>query len=147
MSRAVSAVMALLIVGVCVLLTGCAGARCRVTATNIDQPVSFSPCVFDSNGKVITAGEGDTLKHFKLKKKSWAILWRCISISNRSWDISDPLKNEISKANGDAVVNLTVASTSDWWWYFSALIPIIPDYHSVVVEGDVVRFSGSGAAR
>ena len=127
------------IAGACLLLVGCAGARGRITATRIEQPVSFTACVFDGDGKVVTVGQEDTLKHFKLKKRFWAVMWRCIGLNKKTWDISDALKDEISKANGDAVVNLTVASNGDWWWWLSSLLPIIPDYHTVVVEGDVAR--------
>jgi len=129
------------VAGIAVMSTSCAGVKCSMKAESIDQPISFTPCVYGATGNVICVTEQDTLKHFRIKKRFWAMLWRNVNLTQNAWDISEDLTREISAVNGDAVVNMTVLSRGDWWWYLSSLLPILPNSHTIVVEGDVVRLN------
>ncbi|MCX5698765.1 MAG: hypothetical protein NTX01_03620 [Candidatus Omnitrophica bacterium] len=129
------------------MLTSCAGVKCSINADRVDHPVSFTPCVYGAAGNVMRVSKQDTLKHFKIYKRCWAMLWRSVNITNNNWDISDKLTREMSSVNGDAIVNMTVLSQGDWWWYFSSLLPIIPDYHTIVIEGDVVRLQSEAKVK
>ena len=118
-------------------LVSCAGVRCKVTASRIDQPVSFTPCVYNATGAVIRAQADSFRKHFRIKKLCWAMLWRTVNLTDNNWDLSAELERILAEEKGNAIVNLTVYSQGDLLWYFSSLLPIIPDYHWLVVEGDV----------
>jgi len=124
-----------------VLLSGCAGSRCRVTARSIQQPVSCTPCVLDSAGRIRKAQPNEVVKHFVLTKSNWSMLWKAIPLSHREWDVSQEIEAKLRESSGNAVVNLTLRATgSDFLdWYFAALVPILPSYVSVKLEGDIVR--------
>jgi len=119
------------------LLTSCAGAKCTVSASKIDQPVSFTPCVFNHQGTIIKAKPEQILKHFKIKKSFWAMLYRSINLTSKSWDISELLSSQMAEVQGNAIVNLTIKLRGEGYWYLSCLVPVIPDVHTVLIEGDV----------
>lgn len=123
----------------CLLMTSCAGVNCGVRASRIDQPVSFTPCVYDAGATVVKVADEDALKHFKIRKRFWAMLWGNVDLTDNDWDLSDELSQEIESVDGDAIVNLTIVSQGDWLWFISSLLPIIPDYHTITIEGDVAR--------
>jgi hypothetical protein len=124
-----------------VLLAGCAGSRCRLTARSVQQPVSCTPCVLDSAGRVRKAQPSEVVNHFVLTKSNWSMLWKALPLSQREWDASQELDAKLRESSGNAIVNLTVrASGSDFLdWYIAALVPILPSYVTVRLEGDVVR--------
>lgn len=134
------------VAGMALMSASCAGVKCSMKAERIDQPISFTPCVYGATGNVVRVAEEEVVTHFKIKKRFWAMLWRNVALTQNEWDISDDLSREISAAHGDAVVNLTVLSQGDWWWYFSSLLPILPDSHVILVEGDVVRLNPEAKA-
>lgn len=121
------------------LSISCAGVRASMKAEHIDVPVSFTPFVYDAAGNAIGEEDYNILKQFVIKKRFWAMLWRNVDLSQNDWDLSKVLNREVSSVDGDAIVNMTVLSKGGWSWCFSSLIPIIPDYHDVIVEGDVIR--------
>lgn len=121
------------------LLSACSGARCRITASSIQEPVSFTSYLYDDQGKLKNMGKEDIVRHFEFEKRNWSMLWRLVDLSDRSWDISDLLKSEIEIDGGEAIVNLRVTASSDWMELFTAWVPVIPDYILIKVEGDVVR--------
>jgi len=129
----------------CSMLAACAGVRCQVLAPQVNQPVSMTPAVFDASGNVIMAGPTNVVFHFRLKRRNWAMFWTLIPLSSKVVDFSADLNSLLVKHQGDAVVNLIVKTQGDWWWYFASLVPIIPDYQWVVIEGDIARFpKGAG---
>jgi len=121
-------------------LVGCAGSRCHITASALEYPVSLSSVVFDANGNVVEPRGDQHLGHFAFSFKSWSIFWTLVPLANRSVDISDDLRREVEARSGEAITNLTFRATNHWYWYFAALIPIIPAYTRIDVEGDVVGF-------
>ena len=121
------------------LLSACAGARCRITASSIQEPVSFTSYLYDDQGELKKIGEEDIVRHFEFQKRNWSMLWRLVDLSDRNWDISDRLKSEIEMDGGEAIVNLRVTASSDWMGIFTAWVPVIPNYILIRVEGNVVR--------
>lgn len=126
-----------------VLLSGCAGARCRVTMHSVQPPVSCTPCVFDASGKICTAKTQEIVRHIKFSKYNWSMLWTSIPLNKRDWDISPEINEDLQETPGNAVVNVTVRAQgcNFLYWYFAALVPIIPSYEKVTVEGDIVKIA------
>jgi hypothetical protein len=125
------------------LLTGGAGGRCLVTARKIEPPVSFTACVLDSEGQVRTATPNEVVDHFVLTKQSWSMFYKLIPLGRVEWDVSQDLNAKIQQASGNAAVNVTVRAKggNPLLWYFGALVPIIPAFVDVTVEGDIVRLT------
>lgn len=135
------------VLGLCLTSISCAGVRFSVKADHIDEPVSFTPCVFDQSGRIIRPAEREAPRHFQIKRRFWAMLFSSVNLTRNDWDLSDELVREISETNGDAIVNMTVTSQKSPWWLFSIIVPFIPNYQTVVVEGDVVQVHPETAAR
>jgi len=123
------------------LLSGCAGSHCLVTAHAVQQPVSCTPCVLDASGKIRTATPQDTVRHISFSKCNWSMFWTAIPLSGRKCDISPEINAELQKTPGNAVTNVTVRATSSNFlhWYVATLVPIIPTYVAVNVQGDIVN--------
>jgi hypothetical protein len=117
----------------------CAGAKCTVQATQVTQPVSYTSCVLNKEGRIIKVNEQQIVKHFKIQKEFWTMLYKLVKLTDKDWDISEELKKQLAESNGNAIVNVTVSLTGHAYWYFSALIPIIPSYQTVVIEGDIAK--------
>ena len=124
------------------LLTGCAGGHCYVTARSVPQPVSCTPYVFDASGNIRQVQPREIVKHVVLKKNSWSMLWKTVPLNGRKWDISNDLNARLQQTSGNAIVNVTVTARGCNFlqWYMAALIPIIPSYVNVTVQGDIARF-------
>jgi hypothetical protein len=122
----------------------CAGSTGHVKADSLEQPVSFTPCVFDSGGAVYTASPRDIRKHVKLARTHWTMFWTLLNLTSDTWDLSEPLAAELSAAGGNAVVNLTVEAEGNFWGYFAALVPVLPSWTRVRVECDIVHVPDSG---
>ena len=123
------------------LLSACAGSRCRITAHSLQQPASCTPCVLDSAGRIRKAQPSEVVNHFVVTKSHWSMLWKALPLSQTEWDVSPELDAKLRQFSGNAVVNVTVRATgSDFLdWYLAALVPILPSYVTVTLEGDVVR--------
>lgn len=133
------------ILPVALLFVGCAGGRCHVTARTIEQPVSFTPCVLDSQGKVRQVKSEEIVGHFAISKTKWTMLYTAIPLGGKDWDISDELKARIQQVSGNSAVNVVVHTEGSNFlhWYFAALAPVIPCYVTVTVKGDIARFSNT----
>jgi hypothetical protein len=123
------------------LVTGCAGGHCYVTARSVPQPVSCTPCVFDASGNICSARPSEVVRHVVLSKCNWSLLWKAVPLNDKKWDISDELNADLKQTPGNAVVNVTVKAEGCNFlqWYLAAIIPIIPSYEDVTVEGDIVQ--------
>lgn len=133
------------LVGLSLMSASCAGVKCSVKADQVACPVSYTSYVYDTNGAVIRAAPQHVVKHFRIKKTFWAMLWRSCALTTPEWDASQALSAEVSAARGNAVVNLTVVSYGDWWWMASSLLPILPDYHTIILDGDVASLPKAAA--
>jgi hypothetical protein len=127
------------------LLCGCAGSRCHLAARSVQSPVSCTPAVLDSAGRLRKAQPNELVGHFVFDRSNWSMLWKAIPLNQTEWDLSPQLNAKLREFSGNAVVNLTVrANGSDFLdWYFAALVPILPSYVAVRVEGDVARIPQS----
>lgn len=133
---------ALILAAMALWLCGCtAGSRCRVTARSVPQPVSCTGCVFDANGRICTAASSNVVRHIELTKTQWSMFWTAMPLNRPEWDLSPALNKQLQETSGDAVVNLTVKTTTcdGLHGFVAALIPIIPSYAHLKVEADVVR--------
>ncbi|MGA2137547.1 MAG: hypothetical protein ABSH14_01670 [Verrucomicrobiia bacterium] len=70
------------------------------------------------------------------------MFYKLAPLGAKEWDISQELNAKIQQAGGNAAVNVTVHAegANMLVWYFAALVPIIPSYVDVTVQGDIVRF-------
>ena len=125
------------------MLYGCAGGHCRVSSPGVVQPVSCTSCVFDAAGRIRTAGSQEVVRHVELSKSNWTMLWTGIPLSKRDWDISPELNAKLQETPGNAVVNVTVRAEGCNFlhWYLAALVPVIPSYVNVKVDGDIVQMN------
>jgi hypothetical protein len=121
------------------LVSGCAGSRFFLTAREVEYPVSLSSSLFDSEGRIVSPAPSDLLGHFEQNYTDWAMFYRMVQLGIRERDLSDPLTNEVESRGGAAIVNLTVRARLDWHWFFTGLIPFLPQSISIAVEGDVVK--------
>ena len=123
------------------IMAGCAGATCHVTANSVSQPVSYTPCVFDASGRIVKTTPQEVVRHVMFSKCNWTMLWMSVPLNNKNWDISTNLNQMLGQTPGDAVVNVTVTAEScdilDAW--LAGLVPVIPSYSRVTVQGDIVR--------
>jgi hypothetical protein len=124
-----------------ILLSGCAGGKCRITAKSVVHPVSCTPCVFDSAGRIRTAQSADVVEHFEISKTRWTMFWTACPLNGGEWDISNEINAKLNKSPGNAIVNVRVKVRGcDFLnWYLAALVPIIPSYVHMDVQGDIVR--------
>lgn len=126
----------------CVLLcagAGCAGASMDVSADGITQPVSFTPAVFLSDGSLYVTQPEDVVRRVEVSRSAWSVLWKAVRFGTTDWDLGADLAAELEQGGGDAVVNLKVEASSDWWWLIGTLIPILPSCIDVTAEADIIR--------
>ena len=73
------------------------------------------------------------------------MLWKAVPLNSKDWDVSDQLNNKLAAASGNAVINLTVHATGSNFldWYFASLVPLIPSYVTVSVEGDIAKVANT----
>jgi len=123
------------------LVSGCAGGHCRITHKADDYPVSLSKAVFDQNGTVVIPEDDELIADFSIAWKNWTILWTLVSLSDTEQDLSEDIRQVVEEHGGNAVVNLKVEATEDWFWYLSSLVPIFPTFIDIEVSGDIARIS------
>lgn len=120
------------------LLTSCGNViRNSISATKIDHPISYTSYVVNNKKELVKIENEQILKHFKIKKRFWVMLYSSIHLTKKNWDISDELRKQISEVKGNAVVNLVVECKFN---IFTTIInPIIfPSSQIIYIEGDVV---------
>ena len=69
------------------------------------------------------------------------MLWTSVRLNNTNWDISTNLNAMLQETPGNAVVNVTVTADSPDLLdgLLADIIPIIPSYSLVTVQGDIVQ--------
>lgn len=131
----------LALVPVLALGSSCAGVHTTLKCQAVKQPICFTSFVFDADGNLVQATPDRIKAHFTHRKRFWAMLWRSQPLTNPEWDLSEKLSAELSRANGDAIVNMTITAQDDGMMFFlTYLVPIIPSCQTVTVAGDVARF-------
>ncbi len=125
------------------LLSSCTGTRSWVDAPNANYPVSFSPSVRDSNGDIVSDEQLQKLGTFTHEHKSRHMLFGLIPLSKRHNDLSDEINEQVSKLNGQAIVNLKVQDFEGAWNMFGTMpfMGIPPIVNVVKIRGDIVRLA------
>lgn len=118
------------------LATAC-GARSYITAEDARFPVSMSSAVQGPDGSVLTGDDLETVGSFKLDYKKCNMLWTLIPLVFRTEDISEDIDEQVRRARGEAVINLTVQSSATVWNVFT-LFGVLPDCSNVRIRGQIV---------
>jgi len=120
---------------------GCAMASVRMHAgSDPTGPISLTATVYDPAGEPLRVGDGlEVVAHFDHSERIWSLLFGAVPVSG-DIDVTSIANAEMAKANGVAVVNLTIETTSNGMVkYIGSLVPILPMYVFTRIEGDVVR--------
>ena len=135
MSRTMAVVM-----GGVLALTGCAGARTHVVVASAEMPVSMSRAVRDADGVIVAADRREIVGHFDEDRTAWGMLYSAVKLTPEK-DISSALNEQVKRAGGDAVVNVSIATRQCGlnWFPVLNLLPFWPGCANVHVEGDIIR--------
>ncbi len=127
------------VIGLAIVLTGCAGARNMVKADGAKYDVSLSRALRDSNGKVIPSERLETVGQYRQTGYGWGILWSFVSLN--SINISNSINTQVEKADGNAITNLTVNVNGGFLNHIPILdwLPIWPGYNVVDFSGNIVK--------
>lgn len=131
--RALSLVLAL-------LSLACAGGRGVVRFDSLGYPASMSGYVYGSNGLPLSPNTLKVVGEFEREAKLWGMLFSWIPLTGRL-DLSTPINQEIERAGGDGVINLTVRSQGCTLNYVPglSLLPVWPGCAAVTVQGQIVK--------
>lgn len=144
MSKAIRNAMAFGVVTLAMGVVGCSGSRSHVVAPSAKYPVSMSDGVRKADGTLLPDEEKKLVGGFSYDYKAWGMLWRIFSFTGDR-DISEEVNEQVARANGDAIVNLSVKSESCTWNLFT-LIGILPDCSTVTVRGHIIKAEEAQAA-
>lgn len=137
MSQSMRRAMAFGFVTLAIGAIGCSGSRSHVVAPSAQYPVSMSDGVRNTDGKLLPDEHKKLVGGFSYDYKAWGMLWRIFSFTGDR-DISEEVNDQIKRANGDAIVNLSVKAESCTWNIFT-LIGIFPDCSTVRVRGHIIK--------
>ncbi|MFA5835047.1 MAG: hypothetical protein WDA22_16335 [Bacteroidota bacterium] len=119
------------------IVSGC--FRMQLDTISLDRSVYLS----SSSPKAYTR-----LKEFTVNTKgSWAI-FGLVTLSKP--DLSELIKEEISRQNGDAIINLTIKTQTtfgDGFFTVIALLGLIYHPRTVIISGTVVSFNKESSLR
>jgi hypothetical protein len=118
------------------LATAC-GARSYISAGDSTFPVSMSSAVQGPDGTVLVGSDLQTVGAFRLDYKKCNMLWTLIPLFFRTEDISDEIDEQVRRAHGEAVINLTVQSSATVWNVLT-LFGVLPDCSNVRIRGEIV---------
>lgn len=127
----------LLAVAVLLSCTAC-GTRSYIVADESKYPISLSSVVRDEQGRVLQPNELEKLGTLKDDYTTCSMLWTIIPLKSRTRDISELVNEEVSKREGEAVVNLRVEASAMVSSVLS-LFGVLPDCNTVRVRGDIVQ--------
>lgn len=116
----------------------CASVRYSIDAPSVPQPVSMTPYLLNAAGEVVSATDHAKTQHFKLKRRCWAMLFGWVNLTDNHWDLSQDLSSQLANSGGTAIVNLTLDTCKNPLWLASVVMPLIPNFQTIEVEGDVV---------
>jgi hypothetical protein len=134
--------LARLLLLVLLATTGCAGARVRVTADRARYPLSVSPVVRDSDGRLHDRRTLVKVGWLDVRKTTPGFVYSALS-APPTRDFSDEINAQVSAVGGEAVVGLTISIGGQCGWLngFPILnaLPIWPGCVPVKLTGDIVR--------
>lgn len=121
-------------------LTGCAGARTKVTADASQYPISLSRGVRDADGELAAQERVVKVGRFRHAATRYGLFYSASSVKEKH-DISAFVNRQVSAHGGDAIVNLRVRSQHcglDLVPVFN-WAPLWPGCVHVAIEGDIVK--------
>jgi hypothetical protein len=122
--------------------TGCAGARVHVTAERSRFPISMSDAVRDRPGELYAPSSLQRLADFSVKSTKIGILYSGIAPGS-PLDISDAVNTQVTAAEGEAIINLSVTVSESCAVLNSVpvlnALPIWPGCVPIAIEGQIVR--------
>lgn len=122
------------------IVMGCAGSRSRITAPSVKYPISLSPAIRNIDGTIFKEDDLVKVGKFYYKYITVFMLWTAIPLSHIKHDISNAVNEQIEKAGGDAIINLTVKNEGDGLAGFTSIISLglLPSSSSIEIKGDIV---------
>lgn len=122
--------------------TGCAGARVAVTAERSRFPISMSDAVRDRSGELYGPPSLKRLADFSVESTKIGILYSAVAPGS-PLDISDAVNAQVTAAQGEAIINLSVTVSEGCALLnsFPVLnaLPIWPGCVPITIEGEIVR--------
>ena len=129
------------------VLSGCAGARVRVTAERARYPLSLSAGVRDSRGHLYDGRALLKVGTLDARKTTFGIFYSTAALPPTR-DFSDDINRQVVAAGGEAVVDLRIGLGGGCGWLngFPILnaLPLWPGCVAVRLTGNIVRRSSSG---
>ena len=122
--------------------TGCAGARVDVTAERSRFPISMSDAVRDRSGELYGPPSLQRLAGFSVESTKIGILYSAVAPGS-PLDISDAVNTQVTAAQGEAIINLSV-TVSEGCAFLNSFpvmnaLPIWPGCVPITIEGVIVR--------
>jgi len=121
---------------------GCAGARVDVTAERSRFPISMSDAVRDRSGELYGPPSLQRLAGFSVESTKIGILYSAVAPGS-PLDISDAVNTQVTAAQGEAIINLSVTVSEGCALLnsFPVLnaLPIWPGCVPITIEGVIVR--------
>ena len=142
MNRFVSALMFGAVLTPVAATTGCAGARVDVTAARSRFPISMSDAVRDRSGELYGPPSLQRLADFSVESTKIGILYSAVAPGS-PLDISDAVNTQVTAAQGEAIINLSV-TVSEGCAFLNSVpllnaLPIWPGCVPITIEGEIVR--------
>jgi hypothetical protein len=124
------------------LVAGCAGANVDVTARGAAYPISMSGSVRDNDGTLLDMRSMKIVSGFHLETTRIGILYSGVT-PRSTLDISDAVNEQVSAAQGEAIIRLsvTVDERCDVLNSLPVLnaIPVWPGCVPVILDGLIVK--------
>lgn len=121
--------------------SACAGAKGNVRFDSLKYPVSMSPVLYDSDGRMLYhERQLKSVDKFQYSRWIWSMFWTGL-VFNREQDLSAPVNQKIEESGGQGIVNLTVTTSGCFLNYVPlvSILPIWPGCTVVSIHGDVVK--------
>lgn len=138
-------ITALVATTLALLLSGCAGARNMVKADQAKYDVSLSGGLRESSGKLIPSEQLEVVGTYKQTAFGWGLVWSWVSLN--SINLSKSINDQVEKAGGNAITNLSVNVQGGFLNFFPIFnwLPIWPGYNIVDFTGNIVKIKAEVA--
>jgi hypothetical protein len=132
-------ITALSLTGLTLLLSSCAGARNVVKVDQAKYDVSLSGGLRESSGNLIPSDRLEVVGTYKQTAFGWGLIWSWVSLN--SINISKSVNEQVEKAGGNAITNLSVSVQGGFLNFFPIFnwLPIWPGYNIVDFTGNIVK--------
>jgi hypothetical protein len=128
------------ILAVAASLVGCAGASSEIVAPGAKVPISLSRGVRDADGEIVPQSRQEIVGHFEQDATAWGMAYSLAKLTPTT-DISDAVNEQVARADGQAVVRLSVRSKPCALNFVEVLnwLPFWPGCSNLVIAGDIIR--------